>query len=105
MPESPMLGSTVAAQKLGEKYGVYVLELLRGDEHLWDPREQQFSKNPWSPFEGRRVRGRVVRTIVRGATVYCDGEITASPGHGMFLSSQDEHTLGASRAPTAGMAR
>lgn len=41
MPDSPMIGSTVASQKLGEKYGVYVLELLRGDEHLWDPREQQ----------------------------------------------------------------
>ncbi len=44
MPDSPMIGSTVAAQKLGEKYGVYVLELLRGDEHLWDPREQQLQE-------------------------------------------------------------
>ena len=68
-------------------------------------REQQFSKNPWSPFEGRRVRGRVVRTIVRGATVYCEGEITASPGHGTFLSSQDEHTLGHRHALTPEMAR
>jgi allantoinase len=70
-----------------------------------DPREQQFSKNPWSPFEGRRVRGRVVRTIVRGATVYCEGEITASPGHGAFLSSQDEHRLGPGTAAMAEMAR
>jgi allantoinase len=66
-----------------------------------DAREQQFSKNPWSPFEGRRVRGRVVRTIVRGTTVYCDGEISVSPGHGMFLSSQDKHRLGSSPAPMA----
>jgi allantoinase len=70
-----------------------------------DPREQQFSKNPWSPFEGRRVKGRVVRTLVRGTTVYCEGEITAPPGHGMFLSSQDEHTLAARPAATAEMAR
>jgi len=35
-----------------------------------DPRAQQFSKNPWSPFEGRRSRCRVVRTLVRGETVY-----------------------------------
>jgi allantoinase len=69
-----------------------------------DSREQQFSKNPWSPFEGRRVRGRVVRTIVRGRTVYCDGEITAPPGHGTFLSSQDEHALGSRSAPVAEMA-
>ncbi len=40
MPDSPMIGSTIAAQRMGEKYGVYVLELLRGEEHLWDPREQ-----------------------------------------------------------------
>jgi allantoinase len=70
-----------------------------------DPREQQFSKNPWSPFEGRRVRGKVVRTIVRGTTVYCDGQISAAPGHGMFLSSQDERGLGASPMRPAEMAR
>jgi dihydroorotase-like cyclic amidohydrolase len=70
-----------------------------------DPREQQFSKNQWSPFEGRRVRGRVVRTIVRGSTVYCEGEITAAPGQGKFLSSQDEHRLGHGQAPVAEMAR
>jgi allantoinase len=69
-----------------------------------DPREQ-FSKNPWSPFEGRRVRGRVVRTMVRGKTVYCDGEVTASPGSGMFLSSQDDHRPAARHAPEAEMLR
>jgi allantoinase len=70
-----------------------------------DPREQQFSKNPWSPFEGRRVRGRVVRTIVRGKTVYCDGEVTSPPGHGSFLSSQDDHRLAADRTHVAEMVR
>ena len=34
-----------------------------------------------------------------------DGQITASPGHGTFLSSQDEHRLGPGRAPMAEMAR
>jgi allantoinase len=70
-----------------------------------DAREQQFSKNPWSPFEGRQVRGRVVRTIVRGRTVYSEGEIPVSPGYGMFLSSQDDHRLGSSHAPMAETAR
>lgn len=70
-----------------------------------DPREQQFSKNPWSPFEGRTVRGKVVRTLVRGRTVYCDGEITAPPGHGEFLSSQDKHRLEPLPGPLAEMAR
>lgn len=44
MADSPLLGSTVAEHKLGEKYGIYVLELLRGEEHLWDPREQQLQE-------------------------------------------------------------
>lgn len=38
---SPLAGLSVANAKLGEKYGVYVLELLRGEQHLWAPREQQ----------------------------------------------------------------
>jgi dihydroorotase-like cyclic amidohydrolase len=54
-----------------------------------DPAAQQFSKNPCSPFEGRAVRGKVVRTLVRGATVFADGEIVAEPGSGRFLSVHD----------------
>jgi allantoinase len=50
-----------------------------------DAASQQFSKNPKSPFDGMRVGARVRRTIVRGTTVYRDGEITAAPGHGRFL--------------------
>ena len=66
-----------------------------------DARSQQFSKNPWSPFDGRRVRARVVRTLVRGETVFADGEILAEPGSGRFLSCQDDYRLGAARAATA----
>jgi len=44
-----------------------------------------FSKHKWTPFAGRAIRGKVVRTIVRGKTVYRDGEILADPGHGRFL--------------------
>jgi dihydroorotase-like cyclic amidohydrolase len=54
-----------------------------------DAASQQFSKNPWSPFDGRELRARVVRTLVRGATVYCEHAIAVAPGHGRFLSSQD----------------
>jgi allantoinase len=62
-------------------------------EWVVDPKAQQFSKNPWSPFEGRRVRGRAVRTIVRGRTVYADGQIVVDPGYGRFLSSQEAFAL------------
>jgi allantoinase len=32
-----------------------------------------------SPYLGRRLRGRIVRTILRGQTVYQDGKITPAP--------------------------
>ncbi len=41
LADSPLIGESLAAAKLGERFGVYVLELLRGDEHLWAPREQE----------------------------------------------------------------
>jgi len=65
-------------------------------EREWqiDARSQQFSKNPWSPFDGRRLRTRVVRTLVRGETVYAGGEIVAEPGSGRFLSCHDDYSLG-----------
>jgi allantoinase len=58
-----------------------------------DAKRQQFSKNPWSPFDGRPCRSRVVRTLVRGETVYADGEIEAAPGEGRFLSVHDDYGL------------
>ena len=64
-------------------------------ENEWqvDARSQQFSKNPWSPFDGRRARARVVRTLVRGETVYAAGEILAEPGSGRFLSCHGDYAL------------
>jgi len=37
---SPLVGSTIAAARLGDVYGVHPLELLRGDKHMWSPRSQ-----------------------------------------------------------------
>jgi len=39
----------------------------------------------WTPYEGRRLRGRVVRTIVRGTTVAVDGKPIGAPGFGRFV--------------------
>ena len=38
-----------------------------------------------TPYAGRSFTGAVVRTIVRGTTVYLDGEFPAAPGHGRFV--------------------
>jgi allantoinase len=76
---------------------------LEGEWRI-DARSQQFSKNPWSPFDGRRLRARVVRTLVRGETVYANGEILAEPGSGRFLSSHDDYMIGRTPRSIAGAA-
>jgi allantoinase len=38
-----------------------------------------------SAYLGRKFTGRVVRTIVRGETVYVDGEVVGRPGWGQFM--------------------
>jgi di/tricarboxylate transporter len=41
LPGSPLIGQAIGAAGFAEKYGVHVLELLRGDERQWAPRDQQ----------------------------------------------------------------
>ena len=41
-----------------------------------------------TPYTGRTFTGAVVRTIVRGVTVYLDGEFPAAPGHGRFIPAE-----------------
>jgi allantoinase len=36
-------------------------------------------------FDGRRLTGRIVRTLVRGEIVYDHGRIVGQPGHGRFV--------------------
>ena len=40
------------------------------------------SKIGWTPYNGRKCRGQVLRTLVRGTDVYLDGKIVGTPGHG-----------------------
>jgi allantoinase len=42
-------------------------------------REQLHYRHQHSPYFGRTLRGRVVRTMVRGHTVYLDGQIVSAP--------------------------
>ncbi|MBS0486197.1 MAG: SLC13 family permease [Proteobacteria bacterium] len=61
--DSPLIGDSVATAKLGERFGVYVLELLRGDDHLWAPREQELhegdvllARGDWERLEEFRLK-------------------------------------------------
>lgn len=43
---------------------------------------RQFSRCGWTPFEGRQVRGRVRKVVLRGKTAFEDGKILAECGYG-----------------------
>jgi len=45
-----------------------------------------FSKAKYSPFDGRRVIGKVVKTFAGGRLVFDEGSIVAAPGTGAILS-------------------
>ena len=44
----------------------------------------------WTPFEGMPVRGRVVRTMLRGKVAYADGKTLAQPGYGLNVRPELE---------------
>ena len=50
-------------------------------------------------FEGRRLRGKVCRTIVRGDTVFVGGNVTGHPGSGSFVTphAKSRGAVGAGR--------
>lgn len=47
-----------------------------------------FTKHQWTPFEGRPVRGQVVRTMSRGRTVFLNDKVLAEPGSGRFVTRE-----------------
>jgi di/tricarboxylate transporter len=60
---SPLVGQSIADAQLGGKYGIYPLELLRGDRHMWSPRSQQMEagdvllvRGNWEKIEDFRDR-------------------------------------------------
>jgi carbamoyl-phosphate synthase/aspartate carbamoyltransferase/dihydroorotase len=40
------------------------------------------SRCGWTPFEGRQVKGRVRRVVLRGKDAFQDGKVLAEPGYG-----------------------
>lgn len=53
------------------------------EDEVWEIRAAHtHTRCGWTPFEGRRVRGRVRRVVLRGADAYRDGAVLAPPGAG-----------------------
>lgn len=47
--------------------------------------EGLFTKCGWSPYAGMKVTGKVVKTVIRGKTMFDDGAVVASAGSGKVL--------------------
>jgi di/tricarboxylate transporter len=67
--ESPLVGKMIADAKLGEKFGVYPLELLRGERRVWSPRSQELEvgdvllvRGDWAKIEEFRRDTRLRNT-------------------------------------------
>jgi dihydroorotase-like cyclic amidohydrolase len=43
----------------------------------------QFSRCGWTPFEGRKVKGRVTKVVLRGHDAFKDGRVLAEKGFGL----------------------
>jgi dihydroorotase len=70
-----------------------------GDVVLVDPHERWtvrdedvLSRAGWSPYAGRTLVGRAVRTYVRGRLVAADGAVVAGPGTGRFVPGAGQPT-------------
>jgi dihydroorotase len=61
-----------------------------------------YSKQGFTPLEGRTVRGVPTHTIVRGEVVMEDGKILASPGCGRFVERDVSETAAGRPALTGG---
>ncbi len=61
----------------------------------WTVEDRQIlSRAGWSPYSGRRLKGRAVRTYVRGLLAMDGGKVLAAPGNGRLLRG-----AGAARTP------
>jgi dihydroorotase-like cyclic amidohydrolase len=47
--------------------------------------DEVYTKVGWSPYAGRRYKGRPVMTIVRGQIVMDDGKVVGKPGWGRLV--------------------
>jgi dihydroorotase-like cyclic amidohydrolase len=54
----------------------------------------QHSRCGWTPFEGRKVRGRVRRVVLRGREAYRDSRILVEAGYGTDVRSPREEAKG-----------
>jgi allantoinase len=63
--------------------------VLFDPERVWTLERHASHTHGVDPYVGRSFRGQVARTLVRGRTVYRDGEIVANAPRGRFIARED----------------
>lgn len=67
--------------------------VLVDPEQKWTVRDEDvLSRAGWSPFSGRLLVGRAVRTYLRGMAIAAAGEVVAEPGAGRFVPGAAQPT-------------
>ena len=65
--------------KIAEGYDAD-LTIVNLNEEFKVKNDDLFTKCKWSPFNGRKLKGRPVKTIVRGNIIFDEGHINETPG-------------------------
>ncbi len=47
--------------------------------------EKIYSKTQLNPYHGRKLKGKVTQTILRGEVIMEEGEVIGKPGYGKFV--------------------
>ena len=98
---SPTLMATYTAERSARLHGLYprkgairlgsdadLLVMERADYSFDEATIQDRPDMRWSPYHGRRMRGRVIETILRGRTIWDGSTVLATPGTGRFIKRQ-----------------
>lgn len=68
-----------------------VLVDLEAEHTITD--EEVLSKNGWTPYAGVKVKGVPVQTILRGKTIFADGQVTGQNGDGQYAVAHTSRYL------------
>ena len=95
---SPCLMARYCAEQTAKLHGLYpkkgairigsdadLLVMARADYAFDEACIVDLPAQRWSPYHGRRMRGRVAATVLRGRTIWDGATVSALPGSGRFV--------------------